>query len=75
MSEANDKFRRDLNVQQSPAPWSLCDEQPGIILDANGADVVMVAPSSPRSDAEVSAVALAIVIAVNTCAGFKAEIE
>ena len=47
----------------------------GVILDLEGRDVVTVDVNGIRPDDEVCLIADWIVLAVNTCGGFKAEID
>lgn len=53
-----------------PAPWRLCDEEVGEVLADNGAIAFTVAPN--LSDTAATDLALWILIAVNTLAGFQA---
>lgn len=54
-----------------PAPWELHDEELGVILAANKQGVATVEASRPYQEIETE-IALEIITAVNTCAGFKA---
>ena len=66
----SDEFAAMLAKAGAPAPWRLCEEEPGEILDATSATVLVVdMGGSQDNDSEI---ALSIMIAVNTCAGFKA---
>lgn len=71
MSKANDDFAMMLARLGVPAPWELHDEDLGVVLAANKASVLVVEPMIPYQEIETE-VALAIITAVNTCAGFKA---
>jgi hypothetical protein len=74
MSQANDDFAAKLASLGVPAPWELHDEELGVILAANKAGVLTVdTGTSPYPDIETT-IALAVILAVNTCAGFKATI-
>ena len=73
MSSASEKFCAHLEMLGSPAPWRLCGEEVGVILDANGAAVLTVDANNERKDEAVRLICLLIVLAVNTCAGFKAK--
>ena len=55
-------------------PLRLCDEEPGVVLDASGKDVFAI-PATQFSDEEASNLALLFVLAVNTCGGFKATLR
>lgn len=54
----------------APLPWSEHRFRRGIIIDAKGEDVCYVDGSAPGW----KALAAMIVVAVNTCGGFRAEI-
>lgn len=58
-----------------PAPWELDDEEPGNIHAASGAYICTVDTSRNLEDHQVIEAATAIIIAVNTCAGFRAVRE
>jgi len=73
MSQANEDFARWLEKLGTPAPWGLHDEDLGVILAANKASVLVVEPAAiPFREIETE-IAMAIITAVNTCAGYKAE--
>ena len=75
MSQANEDFAKWLTRLMVPAPWTLHDEDLGVVLAANGASVLVVEPCSvPYADIETE-IAMAVITAVNTCAGFKAKKE
>ena len=58
-----------------PAPWSLCDENCGEILAANKAVACMALDvGSAVPNERATQAAMWIICAVNTLAGFKAEI-
>lgn len=67
-----DQFRMMLEQLDVPAPWELDSQDPGMINDAIGAHVLTVDEPRDRSDDDAQGIALAIILAVNTCAGFKA---
>lgn len=60
-----------LNVRM---PLALDDENIGAVIDADGRDVLTVDVNSDRKDEEVVQIAAFIVVAVNTCGGFRAEL-
>lgn len=70
----SDEFARELSMLGASVPWRLCDEEVGEILADDGA-VVLVVDRNGRTDEAASAVAMWIIMAVNTLAGFKAEIS
>jgi hypothetical protein len=65
-----DDFQRLANAIQSPLPWTSDDQEPGVLRDANG-DLLLAACGSP---AEAKVICALIMLAVNTCGGFKAEV-
>lgn len=68
----SEQFAAALAKLGAPAPWRLCDEETGEILAADG--VVVCDADSRITDEESSTLALWIIMAINTLAGFKAEI-
>ena len=70
----SEKFRTELAKLCAPAPWRLCDEEAGEVLAADGA-IVLTVDRARTNEQEASALALWIIMAVNTLAGFKAEIS
>jgi hypothetical protein len=66
-------FRESLALLDVKLPLRLCDEYPGSVLDDAGLEILVVDQNSELDDELVSARALMIVLAVNTCGGFKAE--
>lgn len=63
-----EEFCRWLSAMQAPLPWRE-GADPGDLLDANGEQVAIVALSrDPLTAAEVGR---AILVAVNTCGGFR----
>ena len=70
MSKSNEEFSAALTKLGVPAPWELHDEDMGVILAANKASVLIVeAAAIPYRDIETE-IAMAIIVAINTCAGF-----
>ena len=68
----SDHFARELEGLGVPAPWRLCEDDVGVILAADGGDVCSA--DTRVTDRESSELALWIIMAVNTLAGFKAEV-
>lgn len=66
-------FARVLNTLGAPTPWRISDEEVGSVLADDGSIVLQVDLDRERSDDAASALALSIVMAVNTLAGLKAE--
>jgi hypothetical protein len=54
-------------------PLGLHDEDLGVVIDADGCDVFTVDVNSERDDRQVQQIAMWIVLAVNTCGGFRVE--
>lgn len=54
-------------------PLSPSAEHLGVVLDANGDDVFTVDSNGERPDDEVKIIALWVILAVNSCGGFKLE--
>ncbi len=48
------------------------EEDLGVILDADGANVLVVDDNGLRDNDDVEVITMAIVLAVNTCGAFKA---
>ena len=74
MTHVYEKFREDLAAFGAPAPWRLDDEEVGTILHAEGAAVLTVDVNREMDDVTVGLLCLAVVTAVNTCAGYRAKI-
>lgn len=74
MTHIYEKFRKDLAALGAPAPWRLDDEDVGSILHAEGAAVLTVDVNRELDDETVGRIALAVITAVNTCAGFEAKV-
>lgn len=72
----SEQFASELEKLGIPAPWELCDESAGEILAANKevACQAFDAACATFDDTRATQAALWIVCAVNTCAGFKAEV-
>ena len=69
----SEEFAGQLESLAVPAPWRLCDEEIGEVLAANG-DIACIAGADSDPDEDRSALAMYIILAVNTLAGFKAQI-
>lgn len=67
----SEEFSAALEQLGAPPPWRLCDEEVGEILADNGAIVCQVGGES-MDDEKAMQLAMWIVTAVNTLAGFKA---
>ena len=61
-----------LQEQNVRLPLRMADEDVGVVLDADGRDVFTVDVNRERGDLEANLIAEWIVLAVNTCGGFKA---
>jgi hypothetical protein len=70
----SEQFQTALTQLKSPAPWSLAERMPGEIQAANGA-VVLAVDHGDLVNREYNALALWIMVAINTCAGFRMEKE
>lgn len=71
-SASMSQFTRTLCELKHPAPWKASSEDYGVILDANGDTVSIVDTNRERSDEDAFLLAIWIVTAVNTCAGYTA---
>lgn len=65
-----EQFARLLADNGRPTPWAAGED--GTIFARNRKVVLVVDPDREQSDGCVLAIALALVTAVNTCAGLKA---
>jgi hypothetical protein len=70
--KTTDQFNALLAARNVQLPLRLSEEDLGVVLDADGRDVFTVDSNGERPDAEVEMIAEWIVVAVNTCGGFKA---
>ena len=68
----SEEFAARLDNCGVPAPWRLCDEEVGEILAANGAPACNADTVGNLSEDDATQVAVYIMLAVNTLAGFKA---
>lgn len=64
------EFETWLRHQNAPTPWQA--SAAGEVFDADGNLVLQVDPERDRADDKVAQIAAAVIVAVNTCAGFKA---
>lgn len=72
--ETTQKFCNDLAAANVKLPLSIDKTEQASIVDADGRYVLTVDVNSERPDAEACKIALWIVLAVNTCGGFKADL-
>lgn len=68
----SEQFTAEITALLALPPWKLCDEEVGEVLSDDGA-VVLTVDRGCRNDHDASALALWIVMAINTLAGFKME--
>jgi hypothetical protein len=54
-------------------PLNLSVNDTGVITDADGRGIITIDVNNEMPDEQVEIIALWIVVAVNTCGGFKAE--
>lgn len=74
-TKTSDAFAAALKEAGAPAPWTEHEKDPATLLDANGVAVLQIDPEVERTDAEANMIAAWVLVAVNTCAGFKAVRE
>lgn len=68
----SEQFSAALAALGRPAPWELFDDEEGVVLAADKSEVLTVSePDLPFQDQETQ-LAMWIICAVNTLAGFKA---
>lgn len=72
-TKTTDAFVAELRKVGVKLPLRVSDEDIGVVLDADGRDVLAVDVNSERPDDLVEAIAMWIVCAVNTCGGFRVE--
>lgn len=65
-------FVEMLAVLNVKLPVSVSGEDVGVVLDADGNDVLTVDVNAARSDEQANGIAVMIMLAINTCGGFKA---
>jgi len=70
-TEAYRQAMADLSVT---LPLDLHEYDLGVIVDAEGRDIITVDVNNERPDREVDLICHRIILAVNTCGGFRAEI-
>ncbi|MGH6865458.1 MAG: hypothetical protein ACREDO_04630 [Methyloceanibacter sp.] len=56
-------------------PLALHDEEVGSVIDADKREVFVVDVNRERTDGDAEMIATWIVLAVNTCGGFRAEVQ
>ena len=68
-----DQFVALMEAADVKLPLALHDGDLGVVVDAEGRDVLTVDVNGGRPDEAVEQIAGWIVLAVNTCGGFRAE--
>ncbi len=71
-AETTEQFVAELAKLHVKLPLSLHETETGSVIDATCREIFMVDPNCEWPEAEVEQVALWIILAVNTCGGFKA---
>ncbi len=71
--QVSDEFVALLAAQDVKLPLRVCDEDVGVVFDADGRDVLTIDSNGERPDAQAGMIAQWIVLAVNTCGGFQAD--
>jgi hypothetical protein len=69
------QFVAALSTLQISMPLTSDPKNPGTVIDAGGTTVLVVDPDSERPDSEAHQLAEWIVLAVNTCGGFRLEMD
>jgi len=67
-----DDFKALMAAAGVRLPLNLSADDVGVIVDADGRDVLTVDVDPERNDEDVLRIALWIITAVNTCGGFRA---
>lgn len=67
-------FKSECDKHGFRLPLRLCDEAPGVVLDDTGREAFTI-PLSDYDDADAANLALLMILAVNTCGGFKATLR
>lgn len=70
---AKQAFAMDLQKLSVRLPLRHLDDNCGTVIDVDGNPVFVVDQNRERPDVEVQRIALWIILAVNTCGGFKLE--
>lgn len=68
-------FRAMLADENVTLPINLSESDVGVILGADGRDVLVIDVNSERPDPQVAEIANLIIFAVNTYGGFRAEVR
>lgn len=68
----SEQFIAEITKLFAPPPWRLCDEEPGEVLGEDGT-IVLTIDRSRLNDREAGALALWVIMAINTLSGFKME--
>lgn len=65
-------LREDLRQLQRPLPWRLDEDNPGVVLAADGSLVCTVDQHRELPDAQAFRLAMAIMVTANSAAGLEA---
>ncbi|TXI06092.1 MAG: hypothetical protein E6Q76_10210 [Rhizobium sp.] len=68
----SEQFVSELAALDVKLPVNVTDDV-GVIADAGGRAIITVDVNGEMADARVERIALWVVLAINTCGGFKAE--
>ncbi|WP_412064027.1 hypothetical protein [Rhizobium sp. SYY.PMSO] len=68
----SEQFVSELAALDVKLPVNVTDDV-GVIADADGQAIITVDVNGEMADARVERIALWVVLAINTCGGFKAE--
>ncbi|CDX54531.1 conserved hypothetical protein [Mesorhizobium plurifarium] len=71
-AETTEQFVAELAKLDVKLPLNLSETDTGVIVDAEGCGIITIDVNSERPDDQVEQIAGWIVMAVNTCGGFKA---
>ena len=66
-------FAAEAQSLKHPLPWDFSKEDAGTIVDANGDPVLVVDYDRERHDHDVLRIVGLVLVAVNTCGGFKCQ--
>lgn len=67
----SDQFAAALRALDINPPVEQCADQPAAVVDANNVLVCMVDPDGEITNDEAGGIAALIVVALNTCGGFR----
>lgn len=70
--ETTEQFAALMAAAGARLPFTSDPSELGVIRDADGNDVLTVDVNNERSDEEVAQIVAWVLVAVNTCGGFKA---